>query len=46
MSFRVIEHETGEVVFKCEDVQRMFEYIEHHLPWEPKELSIIALEKD
>jgi len=46
MAFRVVEHESGDVLFECEDVQSIVDYIEKNQPWDPKDLSIITLEKD
>ncbi len=46
MAFRVVEHESGDVLFECEDVQSIFDYIERKQPWKPMDISIVALERD
>lgn len=46
MAFRVIQQSTGKVLFECEDIQGIVDYIEPRQPWEPVEVSVVGLHKD
>jgi len=44
MPFRVIDQETGKLIFKCDDIQPLFEHIDSNAPWKPKEIYVTANE--
>lgn len=44
MPFRVVDAETGEIIFENQFVQPLFEYIEGHESWNPKEIYATPVE--
>jgi len=44
MPFRVVDAETGEIIFENQFVQPLFEYIEGQESWNPKEIYATPLD--
>jgi hypothetical protein len=44
MPFRVVDQESGKVIFECEEIQPLFDHIDANKPWKPKEIYVTTNE--